>query len=853
MSVHRELWSRARPLFEELVELDSAQRKSRVDEIGRSAPELRETLESLLLADASDDDPLRGYSFAPLRRGLTDIEPVTRDPLGIIGNTVSHFRVTGYLAAGGMGVVYTGEDLQLARTVALKFPAPHQHITKDLKERFVREARTAAALDHPNLCSVYEIAESEYGLFLAMPLYPGETLKECLAREHTLSAADAIALIRQVTTGLASAHAAGIVHRDLKPGNIMLLPDGLVKILDFGLAKVRDTTQTKSRATLGTVAYMAPEQIRSERVDARSDLWAVGVIMYEMLTGVQRFASDHELAILHGIVHVEPKRVSQLNRNTPPPLEQIVAALLQKDRSHRYQCAESLLADLDALDRGVPLAHRIPLWTRAWQRRQIRISVLAGSALLMLLAFGSLSWRLGQSNQVSGTAAPAALQTLAVLPFVNRQPSSTNQYLVSGFTDGIVSQLSRTQGLRVAGLSSSGALQRQGLAPRAVGVRLGAAHVIEGTMRVTGDTLQAYVQLTRVSDADILWSQKFRAPMSDILSLQAQVADSILRQLEPGSARSVALMHPPTNDPEAYALYLKGRYAWEQRTREKFEEALALYNGAVERDPEFALAYAVMAEAYVNMQNFRLMPSSEALAKADLASAKAIAIDTTLAEAYAARGQLLSTLGSYAEAEAALKRAIDLNPSAPWAHHYYALLLTMLGRFDEAKAELRRTLSIDPLSVPRSSTLAILLAYDGRVDKTRAQFDQPLRQSRHYVVTLYYSASFEASQSNYRKAGELLERALAIAPNFSGVRGALAYTYGKLGRTAEARRLIADERSRVFDERSPVNYALTLALVGKSDSAFAMLRTAQWDIPTLIDLRVDPLLKRLRSDPRYPE
>ena len=854
MTPDREFWRRARPFFDELVELETAEQQQRLEDIRKSDPALADTLQTLLLADASDEDPLRSYQFGPPPPEPVPAERLAmRDPLGIVGSTISRFRVVDYLAAGGMGVVYRAEDLQLGRVVALKFPLPHQHLAEEVKERFIREARAAAALDHPNLCPVYEIGESAQGFFIAMPLYAGETLKDRLDRERTLPAGEVIGIIRQVVTGLAAAHAGGIVHRDLKPGNIMLLPDRSVKILDFGLAKARDISKTKSNTTLGTLAYMAPEQVRGKEVDARADFWAVGVILYEVLTGVPPFRGDNELTILNAILHEEPNVPSQVSRGIPQPLDRLITALLQKDRSHRYASAEALLADLDAFERGSPPSHRISPWARASRQRGVRVVAFAALSVLALMATGTFAWRLARSERVSATVPLSVTHLLAVLPFVNLSPNSSDAYLVSGFADEIVSRLSKARGLRIAGLSSASALQRQGLAPRAVGDRLGATRVIDGTMRVTADTLDAYVQLTRVSDARILWSQKFRAPVSDILSLQARVADSIFRQLEPGSAPLVSLSHPLTTNPDAYKLYLQGRFAWEQRTRAKGEEALAYYRGAVDLDPGFAQAYAVMAEAYVNMQNFGFMPASEALARADIASARAIDIDTTLAEAYAARGQLLSARGSYAEAEAALRRAIDLDPSSPWAHHYYALLLTMMGRFDEAKGQLQRTLSIDPLNVPGSSTLAMLIAHEGRLHEARVLFDRAFSLSPNYVTTLCYIAAFEAAQGNYGRSARLLERARATAPNFTGERGALAFTYDKLGRAAEARRLIAEERSRVFDEGSTAKYGMALALVGKRDSAFAMLRTAKWDIPTLIDLRLHPLLKEFRSDPRYPE
>jgi serine/threonine protein kinase len=394
----RELWQRARPLFDEIVELESGSRRERLEEIGRTDPTLREAVEWLLSADDDADAALHDYSFGT-PRDTPASNTNSRDPLGAIGQTVSHFRITDYLAAGGMGAVYSAEDLQLGRAVAIKFPLPHQHMDRGVKERFVNEARSAAALDHPNLCTVHEIGESEHGVFLAMPLYPGETLKDRLARQGALPPAEALEIVQQVTTGLASAHAAGIVHRDLKPGNVMLLPDGMVKVLDFGLAKVRDISLTKSHMTLGTIGYIAPEQIRGNPVDARTDLWAIGVMLYEMLTGTPPFRGEHEMSILHAVLHDDPTRPSEVNRDLSPGFDDLIGALLQKDPADRYPSAEALRTDLTALQRGTPLTLPTPFWSRTTGRRRARKALLPALGLA-LVAIGVTSWAIYRGNVV---------------------------------------------------------------------------------------------------------------------------------------------------------------------------------------------------------------------------------------------------------------------------------------------------------------------------------------------------------------------------------------------------------------------------------------------------------------------
>ncbi|MGK2960995.1 MAG: serine/threonine-protein kinase, partial [Gemmatimonadaceae bacterium] len=391
MSDDRRLWQQARLLFDELIELDDAARGPRLEALGAEDPVLRKAVERLLLADPGSEAAMSDYLFGSPNSGRQTATG-SRDPLGVIGETVSHFRIVDYLAAGGMGVVYTAEDLQLRRAVALKFPLPYQHIDSTVKERFINEARSAAALDHPNLCTVYEIGESEHGVFLAMPLYPGETLRDHLARQGTLPAAEALDIITQITMGLSSAHAAGIVHRDLKPGNIMLLPGCKVKVLDFGIAKIQDVSLTRSRSTLGTLRYVAPEQIRSGPVDARTDLWAIGVMLYEMLTGMLPFRGEHEVSVLHGILHEEPTLPSELNKSLSAPFDDLIGALLQKDPADRYQSAEALLADTAALQRGTALAHRTPFWIRTAGRRRARRAILPAAAFAALTVIGAVSW-----------------------------------------------------------------------------------------------------------------------------------------------------------------------------------------------------------------------------------------------------------------------------------------------------------------------------------------------------------------------------------------------------------------------------------------------------------------------------
>jgi serine/threonine-protein kinase len=860
MSRDRELWQRARPLFDELVDLGDDERRARLDELKRGGdPALSDVVEMLLHADASADDSLAGYHFGLPQRTRSDsgdAMDAPLDPLGIVGQSVAHFRVVSYLAAGGMGAVYAADDLRLGRVVALKFPLPYQHTDAVVKERFMHEARSAAALDHPNLCTVYEIGESAAGVFLAMPLYAGETLRDRLAREVRLTPRETIEIARHVARGLAAAHAAGIVHRDLKPANVMLVPDGTAKILDFGLAKMRDVTVTKSQVTRGTLVYMAPDQLHGGRVDARADLWAMGVMLYVMLTGQLPFGGEHEAAILHAILHEEPEAPSTLVPGLPRAFDDLVGALLQKNPAHRYQSAEELLDDLEALDNGAALRHRVPLWARATQRKRFRRAVVMPTAVLVAVAIASLSWTVSRRLAADATA-PITAQSIAVLPFTNADTNAAENYLVDGFSERLTALLGAQPGNRVAAGACASALVRRGLDPYAVGTRLGFAHIVQGSMRVRGGSVAVEVQLGRVSDRHVLWSRAFTAPVSALQVLERQIADSVDRVLHPHEA--IVTARPPTSDPEAHRLFLLGRYAWNQRTREKLEEAIGYYTGATERDPRFALAYAGLAEAYINKVNFHYMPVATGLATAERAAETAIALDSSVADGYAALGFALvaggkSTPDVYTRAESFFDRAIALNPSLAVAHHYKAILLTGLGRLAEAESQTRQTLALDPLSLPGNAMLGIVFAAQDRLPEARIQLQKALQLNPGFPLTQTYLGEVEAALGNQAEAVRLLELAYGRTPGFPGVRPSLAYTYRMTGREAQARQLLAEARAAALAEESWLNYVEILAVMGEPDSAFSILGEVEReqknrDIDT--DMRANPLLRGFRSDPRF--
>jgi eukaryotic-like serine/threonine-protein kinase len=777
------------------------------------------------------------------------------DEIVAIGRQVSHYDVIERIGGGGMGVVYKARDVRLGRTVALKFLPPRNAESPTARAQLLAEAQAASALDHPNIGVVYEIGETEtHRSFIAMAWYESETLKERL-RSGPLPVHDAVATAAQICGALAAAHQAGIIHRDLKPANVLITRSGVAKLVDFGIAKLVSARSADEHMTAGTPAYMSPEQTRGSAFDARTDLWSLGVVLYEMLTGRRPFRGENAQLVIEAVREAEPVPITELSPDVPASLGQVVARCLRKVPAERYPSADDFLEALQACEidvAEVAVESRRGRWARSTSRRSR--FVLVGTFVAAIAA--ATAWEVAQRSRAAdaaGAVFSTEARTLAVLPFVNRDGDPTDEPLAAGLADELIARLGEVPGVRVTAGGSAATLLQQGLATNVIGERLGAATVLEGSVARTGEQLRVSAQLLRVSDGVVLWSEDYQAPVSGVFDVLAGISSAVARALPSGRSptRLASPARPPTADMEAYELYLKGRFSWNQRTGPKLEEALAYYRGAIERDPEFALAYSGMAEAYANMQNFAYMPSDVALTRAEVAVARAIELDSALAEAHSARGFVLASRGAFADSEASFQRAIQLNPSYSWAYLYYALLLTMLGRFDEATDQIQKSLTLDPLSLPANSTLGVLYCARGNYADARAQLQRTVALSPGFALSLYYLGAVEAREGRYAEAADGLERAYAGAPGFPGTGAALAYSYQRLGRPADARRVTDELHAAVRDERSRLNLALGLAVLGDPDSAFAMLQTAQWDVPTLIELRANPLLEQFREDPRY--
>jgi eukaryotic-like serine/threonine-protein kinase len=846
-SLEPERWAEVEHAFDALIDLTPARQAERLAAIDQADPRLRQLIERLIAADANGGGRLAQIESLLIAGAGKGVEPVD-DLCHLTGRTVSHFRVHEPLARGGMGIVYRAEDVELGRDVALKIPLPVRSSDRGGRERFRREARAAAALDHPNICSIYEIGETDHGqLFIAMPLYSGETLRDRLARDGPLPVEDAVAIARQIALGLDGAHQKGIVHRDLKPANVMLLSDGTVRILDFGLAKAQEVTLTTSRTFLGTVSYMAPEHIRGESVDARTDLWSLGVVLFEMVTGTRPFAGEHEISVAHAILHAEPGLASASARRVPPALDALIAALLQKEASRRGETAARIVAALDAVREGTPeesvavVAHPAP------RRRFATVSRLTAGCVAAVLALAALWLLRADDSRADRLVAPS----IAVLPFDKASGDSASDHISEGFSDELAGILGTVEGLRVTRLASS-AQPNAATGGRTSATALPVSALLRGSIRRDGGRLRVTSELVDAGSGRSLWKDTYDRTMGELSAVHAEIAAGATAALGiPRGRLHERTERRRTHDVEAYDLYMRGRHEWRSRSREGLEAAIVYYEQAIERDPLFALPYAGLAEAYVNVSNYGHDAVGQPLVLARVAADRAIALDSDVAEAHASRGYVMAANLELDNAEQAFQRALALNPNYLWARHYYTLLLLMKGRSDAAREQNRAALSLDPLSRPANATRGIILAQEGRLVEATHELRQAQTLAPEYGLTLFYLGALQAAQGDVGESRRTLEAASKAAPTFPGVPGALAHVYQRTGRAAAADSIIADLRQRVDDPRGLANLAFALAALGHLDEAFPLLERARWDVPSVIELRADPLLQNLRADARY--
>ena len=643
LDLHR--WTEVSATFEALVELDEHERSVELERLSRSDPELHAAVDALLAGDTAAESRLASLEMASRLPTLT-----APDPLRLTGRTVSHFQVAESIGAGGMGVVYRAVDTNLGRSVALKLLLPVYNLDSAARARFLHEGQSAAALDHQNLCAVHEVGISEDGwMFLAMPLYEGETLRTTLSRDGALPISTALDIARQIADGLAAAHDAGIMHRDLKPGNIMLLPGGGVRILDFGLAKAIDQSLSATTARLGTMAYMSPEQIRGDKVDARSDLWALGVVLYEMLAGCKPFGGD-DVAIAHAILHTEPPPLSTHRPGIPIATEELVDRLLKKDRRRRYVSANQLLGDLaQATNVGAQRDEQLRRFIRTGKNLLLRKAWVRWTALGALI-LGTLSYAALASKAPS--SASGADATIAVLPFHNLTADTTHAYVADMLYQEILTQLSSVTSLKViarASVAEYTGPNRPSL--RQIARELGVRNIVEATVQVVGGRLHMNVDLMNAVTGTRLWTGEYDRAFDDAaFALQSDVARQIVTsvgaELTAADAQRVGTM--PTASKEAYLYYQQALYYLRAGPfgRPNLDFAQQLLTRALSLDTGFAAAHAALSEMHRQMYWYRADRTPARLARERSEAETALRLGPNLPQAHRAMAAYYQMAGS---------------------------------------------------------------------------------------------------------------------------------------------------------------------------------------------------------------
>ena len=600
------------------------------------------------------------------------------------GTTLGPYAILADLGHGGMGVVYTAHDPRLKRQVAIKMLPPDLTRDETAKQRFLQEAQAASALDHPNICTIYEINETEDGqLYLVMAYYEGEALKERIA-QGPLALDDAIDIATQVGQGLAEAHGAGIVHRDIKPANLFITKSDVVKILDFGLAKLLGLeSMTGSAATLGTVAYMSPEQAQGRDVDGRTDIWALGAVLYEMVTGQIPFEGENLLAIAHAIQHRQPTPLTTLRTGTPTELERVVSRTLAKRLDDRYQTAADVLSDLRTL---LPMSRDVATMPSAGQQ---------------------------------------TVPAIAVLPFANVSPDPENEFFADGISEEIINALGQIEGLRVAARGSAFSFKGKHVDLREVGQKLQVGTVLEGSVRKAGNRLRITAELVNAEDGYQLWSERYDRELEDIFEIQDEIARTIADRLEvtlTGREKG-PLAKRATDNVRAYEVYLKGRALLNKGGR-FILDALTCFEEAVALDPDYALAWAGLADGRSTLGYTGMVAPHETMPQAKAAATRAAQIDDSLAEAHCALG-ITALMGDFdvPTARRELRRALELNPKYHQAAAWYAMFVrsSIDGQFDEAVALMTPIVELDPLSGYNRSVQSFLLAFSGRYDEGIAE------------------------------------------------------------------------------------------------------------------------------------
>ncbi|MCA1625574.1 MAG: protein kinase [Acidobacteria bacterium] len=890
-SINPEKWHEVKEIFYAALQRAPEEREQFLNQSCAGDDHLRREVELLL----SSSEAAGSFMQSPAVGEIAEAIAGNKEKL-LVNQTLRHYKILKLLGVGGMGEVYLAEDTRLERKVALKvLPSAFAEDAERMR-RFVREAKAASALNHPNILTIYETGETDNTNYIASEYVEGETLTERLRRE-SLSLKAALDAAVQITSALQAAHGAKIVHRDIKPDNVMIRPDGVVKLLDFGIAKLtekkpklidaEDATAIKTNTTpgmiIGTANYMSPEQARGQKVDARSDIFSFGLVLYEMLSGKRAFAGENAMDIISSILQKEPVPLSQLMPDVPREIERIVGKASRKDRDERYQTAKDLLIDLKDARQELEFQNKLER-TAAPNREQAETQIInavtndsaqtttgteyiaaeiknhklaAIAALLVLLVGGAALYYFTHSVVSNKQTSSDAINSIAVLPFENASQDANAEYLSDGITESLINRLSQLSNLKVMSRSAVFSYKGKEQDANKIGGELNVRAVLTGSIKQIGDQIVITVRLEDAQTNQHIWGEQYARKFADILNVQNEIAQQVSAnlRLKLTGADEQRLAKRYTDNVEAYQLYLKGNYKWEKHTLEDLQQAIEYYNEAIEKDPNYALAFSGLASCYGRLGNSYL-PPREAFPKAKAYAAKALELDETLAEAQSSMAAVrLFYDWNWTEAEKEIRRALVLNPNYAHAHDLYAIYLGAMGRPSEAVAQTKRAQELDPLSLHQNTALGEDYYYARQYDQAITQLEKTIDLDPHYYRAYLCLGRAYEQKKMYEQAIKTFQDGMSRAQRHPQLISSLGHAYALAGERNKAAQALAELREMSKQKYiSPYLFAVVYVSLGDKDQALAWLEKAYQDRSVwLIWLKVEPRFDSLRSDPRFQD